>query len=387
MHNSLQTPLTLHHSYAARLGKVAKRIARKLGFQTAISPVKRKPAQKEAPTRPGAALVRGEVPCARRPLSRVSTIAGRSVSGQPPTLIRSATDTLLHELQRERSNSPLVALNSSTRSFSRSSSINHGKMVKEIDVHAPMHIVDKSKKTVDQELQDAIATLKKPNRGLAVKEYADATESRKLAAQKRPQTSRTQSRVDATPHRASKTKDVSTPRRANARPTTSNDAVVSSSMPFVPSSAHRPAALVHGPSSSGTQSGPASSAMSRTIMETPSKPGGRYCDPLGIMHDSAPPSAETFLAENDHPLPSFRVPAPKQKVPGTPINTSTILNTPEKSRRRTDVEHSKSRSPPRVRSPEPIVLLSSPVAVRQMVPKENTKHAHESIYDSLGWDD
>ena len=387
---SVRHYLIFYHSYAARLGKVAERIARKLGFQTAISPVKQKPSQKERPPRPGAALVRGDASSTRRPLSRVSTIAGRSVSGQPPTLIRSATDTLVHELQRERSNTPHGGLNSSTRSFSRSSSINHGKYVKEIDVHAPMLVgLDKSKKTVDQELQDAIATLKKPNRGLAVKEYADATESRKLAAQKRPQISRTQSRVDATPHRANKTKDIisSTSRRADAHPRTSPGDVVPSSIPFVPSSAYRPAALVRQLSSPEIRPGPASSSNSRTIMETPSKPGGRYCDPLGIMHEDTAAGAETFLAENYQPLPSFKVPAPKQRVPGTPISTSTILNTPQKSRRRTDVEYSKPLSPSRVSSPEPIVLLSSPVAVRQSAPKENTKHSTESIYDSLGWDD
>jgi DNA replication regulator SLD3 len=318
----------------------------------------------------------------------VSTIAGRSVSGQPPRLIRSATDTLLHEMQREKSNSPLVNLNSSTRSFSRSSSINHGKMVKEIDVNAPVHLeADKPKKTVDQELRDAIATLKKPNRGLAVKEYADATESRKLGTQKRPQTSRTQSRVDATPHRAAKTKDAinATPRRGDAHSVANTEHGVPSSMPFVPSSAHRPVAQVRQARSPEPPSGPALLSTSRTIMETPSKPSGRYCDPLGIMHEDTTASAGTFLAEVNRPLPSFKVPAPKQRVVDTRISASTIPNTPQKSRRRIDVESSKA--PSRARSPEPIVLLSSPVAVRHSAPAKDRKHGTHSIYDSLGWDD
>jgi len=372
-------------SYASRLGKVAERIARKLGVQNAPSPVKRKSAQKDPPARPGAALSREDASKSRRSLHRVSTTGGRSGSGQPPTLMRSATDTLLQEIARERSNSPNVSFNAAggaARSFSRSSSINHSKQVNQREVEKNLYAKpkqDSRKNVAEKELQEAIATLRKPNRGTAVKEIADAADMRKIATtQKKPTMSRTQSQVMATPRRSSKTKDVvsATPSRSMTQPdlTLQDNPFLASATSRIPSSGHRPAWSVEGRSQAPLVDVP-------SISETPSKPGGRTVDSLGIMHNST-----TIVDKSPIPAPPIFKAPPSRKVSWNDQSiTAQVAETPRKAR--TSAGPGRKHSAERIGSPEMEAIMSSPVAVRKSNVSEMDGNPAGSIYDSLGWDD
>jgi len=143
---------------------------------------------------PGTKIRREPPSTTRKPLQRVSTEVSNTRSRKPPSLARSATDTLLlQRINGERTETPQKnAFKDIRKPLSRSNSINQSKRLlsqREVDMSAMTKFKGvklKKNAAVEQELKNAIATLKKPNRSIAVKDYVDAADQRAAAAVIRP---------------------------------------------------------------------------------------------------------------------------------------------------------------------------------------------------------
>lgn len=134
--------------------------------------------------KPGAATTqRPPMKKPRRTLERVLT-EERISRSRPPSLSRSATDSALPGLKREVSDTSLstiplnrVALQKSQRYSQR-----------EVDLKVVTQAAEaklKKKAKIEQELQGAIAALKKPNPRMAVRELVEAAEKRAIGTSSR----------------------------------------------------------------------------------------------------------------------------------------------------------------------------------------------------------
>ena len=160
-------------------------ICKKLGGPKKPSP-RRPPLAKSAssytPLKPGALLQNQYIRRPRRTLERVLTEERSASQKPPPSLSRSATDPILPQVKREVSDTSL-------------SSIPLNKVVmhkrysqREVDLHSTSQAAEaklQKKARVEQELQGAIAALKKPNPRLAVKELVEDAERRSTVSHSR----------------------------------------------------------------------------------------------------------------------------------------------------------------------------------------------------------
>ncbi|KAL9007163.1 MAG: hypothetical protein Q9188_000097 [Gyalolechia gomerana] len=166
--------------YDARLPEASRTLCKKLGgplpHSAARPALKRAASSSLRPQKPGAAVDRPQPREARRTLERVLTDEKTSRRPTPP-LCRSATDSFLPTLKREPSDvsMPSVPLNRST--FHKSNRYSQ----REVDLTAVSQAAEakaKKKADVEQELQGAIAALKRPNPRMAVKEFVEAADRR-----------------------------------------------------------------------------------------------------------------------------------------------------------------------------------------------------------------
>ncbi|KAK0729354.1 DNA replication regulator SLD3-domain-containing protein [Apiosordaria backusii] len=190
--------------FSARLPELCDSINRKLGGPVVQSPPKKefvKPAavskaKPGAPAKRPAALKRDSDRSLQRALSNERM--RRSVSREPSkaiALMRSASATAIPGLKREGSEPLLMGMiprpDKSSLKEKPTNVFPRGEDLKA-----------KKKAQVDAELKDAISALKKPNRALAVKEFADAVDKRAsggIAHLKKLKKPRTPSVVKATP--------------------------------------------------------------------------------------------------------------------------------------------------------------------------------------------
>lgn len=172
-------------SYGARLPGLTTLLCQKLGGPKQPSP-RRPPLAKSASScatlKPGASVQRQQSRQPQRTLERVLTDERFAFQKPPPSLSRSATDPVLPQMKREVSDTSLssIPLNRVTmhRRYSQ----------REVDLHATSQATEaklKKKARVEQELQDAIAALKKPNPRMAVKELVEYAERRAAASHSR----------------------------------------------------------------------------------------------------------------------------------------------------------------------------------------------------------
>ena len=174
-------------SYGARLPSMSKMLCQKLGGPKQHSPA-RPPLVKAATVgdllRPGTTLRRQPMQKSRRTLERVLTDE-RIASRRPtPPLLRSATEPTLPGLKREGSVVSLYAIPPTKLDIQHSRRYSQ----REVDLSAATQAYEaklKKKAKVEQELQGAIATLKKPNPRMAVKELVEAAERRAAASNSR----------------------------------------------------------------------------------------------------------------------------------------------------------------------------------------------------------
>ena len=109
----------------------------------------------------------------RKTLERVLTDNKIASQNRPPPLARSATDSVLPNLKKELTEPPLSALPPTKQMLLQSR--------REVDLTAIYKATEakrKRKEAIDEELQSAIAALKKPNPRLAVKDFVESVERR-----------------------------------------------------------------------------------------------------------------------------------------------------------------------------------------------------------------
>lgn len=174
-------PLADLKSYSARLPDLSTQLCHKLGGLKPPSPPRpklRKAVTSSQVLPKRGALIQRQLTCQRRPtLERVLT-EERSVSRKPPpSLSRSTTDSALPRLKREVSEASLPSIplynmdpEKSRRYTQREVDLSFSLRAKEAKL--------KKKALIEQELQGAIAALKKPNPRMAVKELVEAADRR-----------------------------------------------------------------------------------------------------------------------------------------------------------------------------------------------------------------
>ena len=173
-------------SYASRVPELVRRIASKMGVSFDVSPKKhRLTSSKKKAVAPGTKVQRLHQAKVKRPLLAQALVNDKE-NTRPPSLLRSATDSFLLSTKRGKSATPSI-LQDNRRALSRSNSIVQTKQVaqREVDMRAIAKFNEtKSRKKVDteQSLKEAIAALKKPNRGLAIKDYVDEADQRRSSA-------------------------------------------------------------------------------------------------------------------------------------------------------------------------------------------------------------
>ena len=167
--------------YGARLPETTSKLRKKLGGPKTPSPIRPSLAKaasfSQLGPKPGAAVQRSGVKKSRRTLERVLTDEKTALRKRVPGLSRSITDSVLPVLKRQASDTSLsaiplnrVALHKSRRYGQREVALNAASQAAEAKL--------KKKASLEQELQGAIAALKKPNPRLAVKELVEAAEKR-----------------------------------------------------------------------------------------------------------------------------------------------------------------------------------------------------------------
>jgi len=172
---------TYHVSYGSRLPETSNMLRQKLGGPKTPSPM-RPPLVKAASSshlaqKPGTNIQRSGVRKARATLERVLTDEKSASQRRAPGLSRSNTDSALPGLKREVSDTSLTAIPLNRVALHKSKRYSQ----REVDLKAVSQAVEaklKKKASVEQELQGAIATMKKPNPRMAVKELVEAAERR-----------------------------------------------------------------------------------------------------------------------------------------------------------------------------------------------------------------
>ena len=173
----------------SRLPEQAASINKKLGGPVATSPAKRKVTKTPIASRKSGEPGEPDSKKSRRTLGRTSTDTTKQTSQRPtPLFHRSATDpALIPGLKREGSEVPLSAIpfQRSPSTASNRQALSQFKRLsqREVDFSTKSAATEaklKQKKRVEDELKEAISTLKKPNRGAAVGGYVDEVEKRGL---------------------------------------------------------------------------------------------------------------------------------------------------------------------------------------------------------------
>lgn len=179
--------------YMSRIPEHALVVNRKLGGPSAPSPGRRKPGSR----RPGEPAVRQPpVRKPRMPLTRVSTDTLNQTSKPVPSLHRAATDSdVLPRIKRESSETsiPPVKQSAPAPAPRKRTSLMHSISLskREVDLSAMSEANRtkmRKKAEVEEKLKEAITTLKRPNRALAVKEVAESADMSfaKATARSRP---------------------------------------------------------------------------------------------------------------------------------------------------------------------------------------------------------
>ena len=177
------------YSYATRLPDIASSICHKLGAPSGPSPTRPKLTRVTTADRlqppPTTVAQRQSRQKPRKTLERVLTDDKSSSRRPPTTLVRSATDSVLPRIKRETSSVSLSAIPLEKSNMA----VPKRYSQREVDLTAVSQATEaKSQKKVAMEqevkgaLRGAIATLRKPNSRMAVKELVESAELRAAGA-------------------------------------------------------------------------------------------------------------------------------------------------------------------------------------------------------------
>lgn len=408
--------------YMNRLPEQARMVNKKLGGPTPASPPKRKAMKPPTVSRKSGEPKEPDAKKSRRPLGRVATdVTGRTGSARAPSLVRSATDSqTLSGIKREGSEVPLSAI-----PFQRSpsnaarQSASHLKLLKgrEMDLKTTSKAAAaraQQRKRVQEDLQEAISALKKPNRGLAAGSYADDIENRGLGSLGSTNRSRKPAntvrkvqkdvQVMATPSVRRRTKDMvqQTPMYGDNPFVRSRNPDAPPSSDFcIPSSAVRPSSSVVG--AAAHRDATAHTSAPQGVAETPSKsrrpkvysiPG-----PNGPKILKTPSKTRVVRMAFDSPAQVVEATPVKGIASSPPTNDTCekpvgsgsrlLFATPSKDTTAGDKESKKLAPTPRVLFATPLKAVTvkvdeSPLAI---APKAAEAVDEGSIYDALGWND
>ena len=173
------------YSYASRLPETSTLLCQKLGGPKDPSPkrpfTKVSQARAITSTRPGAPLPRPQPRKQRRTLERVLTAEKSSRRRTMPSLSRSATEPLV-PVKREVSDLTLSSIPLNKVAISKRYT------QREVDLGPTAQATEskqKKKAAIEQELQGAIAAIKRPNPKMAGVEFAETVEKRQADSQSR----------------------------------------------------------------------------------------------------------------------------------------------------------------------------------------------------------
>lgn len=372
--------------YMNRLPEQARIINKKLGGPAHTTPSKRKAMRPPAISRKSGEAQEPDTKKSRRSLARVATdTVRRSTDRFTPTLNRSVTDSaLVKGVKREGSEAPLSAIpfsRSPSRDNRRSMSHFQYLAAREVDLTTPSATATaklKQKKRVDEEVQDAITALRKPNRGLAAGAYVDENERRGLgqASRSRKQANPvrrvgTDVQVSQTPKAGRRTKNMveQTPIHHNSNPFTrlSTTAAPPSSDFCIPSSGARRPDLVPGT----VQRSATGRKLARdSIAETPSKAPSTKAFESGAARRTifaTPVRANTAPLARDSKATSHIFETPAKAIGSSPFTTN----------------HDQSTAI----TATPTKPSSAPPAEANLLESKNVDIEEPSIYAALGWDD
>lgn len=374
--------------YMSRLPEQALAINKKLGGPATIASSKRKAMRPPLTSKKSRGSKEPEAKKSRRSLARVATdTTGRTGSKFTPSLARSVTDTALlrQSIKRETSEAPLSTIpfqRSPSRARQSMSQLRHlqGREMDLTTTSAAAAAKLKHKARVEDDLKEAIATLKNPNRDLAAGSYMADLEKRGLGSTNRLRKPANPVRrvvkdvqVTATPRAGRKRKMVidQTPVHYHHDPFTRPAATEAAPMSefCIPSSGVRqPSSVVPG---TIQRSATARELAHSGVAETPSKV----------------PTTKTFTSG-----------AARRTIFATPVKVSTrlfaddahqtsnIFETPVKAVR-SPSPVAKDTIPPTIAATpiRPTVSNVDTPPITFATPAKKTEEA--SIYDALGWND
>ncbi|KAL1792093.1 hypothetical protein ACET3X_009844 [Alternaria dauci] len=369
--------------YINRLPEQALMVNKKLGGPTHSLPTKRKAVRPPLTSRKSGSSKESEVKKSRRSLARVATDnTGRTVERTTPSLSRSATDSaLLDGIKREGSEVPLSAIpfrRSPSKSARQSMSQIRHLQGRQIDLAQPSAAASakiKHKQRVEEDLQEAILALKKPNRGLAAGGYVADLEQRGLGL---PNKSR---KPAVTVRKTIKDVQVSATPRVNKRTKNMVEQTPTHHHydPFV-----RPPGA-EAPSSSGLR-----------VPSSGVRPPAAMVPATGHRHTMARNLAQSGIAETPSKAPNsqpFSTDTVRRKIFATPLKAtgpalggrdlaeSHVFETPVKTRGSSPHDDTDLALPTLFATPtKPLFAPAALAAV-------GNGNVEPSIYDALGWND
>ena len=356
--------------------------------------------------KPGEPISKDKVPQKeRRRLQK--TASDTQVSFRPPSLLRSATDSII---KREMSEVPLSAIpqlrDSRPPSRSRQPSIHLQHLNRrQIDLNELSVATDaklKRKAAIEDELKEAITALKKPNRGLAIKDYVEAAKQREIMStgkRKQHPSRRVLQNVEnvqimATPRNSRKVNVFAPKEPEQTMPDTTDEALA-------PSSGYVPASSIRLTSQAAPSDLQPYSKPSGTVAETPSK---RPTKTLSFF-----PSAISGTPDRNKAVSTFKIPCSALR---SMDRVSGIENTPSKQRHQQASSANKSlmaksnafaqimQTPTKQKvQASTDAITSTPIQSETMLDGTHVsgkatavtgmgvaeEKRNESIYDALGW--
>ncbi|KAI9775625.1 MAG: hypothetical protein M1835_005747 [Candelina submexicana] len=416
--------------YTSRLPNQCAIINRTLGERSASSQTRPTLAKSlSASTRP---LSRPRVACSQedmpnaRPLSYLSggpddKQALPPAQPPPPKLVRSATAPAVPGLKREETEKPLTTIpsqNSQIRPDSRGGPLKAKRFTqREVDLSAVLNANEakliQKKASVEEELKDAITALKRPNRGLAGREFVDSAEKR--ASAKTTNGKKAKSfpvrnsfapgvQVTATPKSRRKKNIIRIPPAVPAK--AANPIEASREFPLssdlcIPQSTKRvpeAAALLLGSQTpdSPILIRPQRQHLPSIVQDTPSRnpsrsneysvPGQLVVQGVEVVSklEGIPGESTIHKSFNTSKLPA---PASGRKLVGerSPRHLK-VLETPSK-RTRSTVSRRVPEVMPTSAGKQDSSAKSATTSAPPLASTPNTEHGKKSIYQSLGWDD
>ncbi|KAK0964715.1 hypothetical protein LTR91_018319 [Friedmanniomyces endolithicus] len=357
-HNSFCVEVVIPF-YTSRCPQHAAAVNKKLGGPSALTPVKRKAASSRRPDADEAPTHLTQVRHGLGPLTAAAQTRDKRSSVAPLEY----TDSSHHHpataatAQAYQSHAFHVLQSARSRLLSHATS-DEARTRKKADV--------------DQKLQDAITTLRKPNRTLAVKEVAESADLSFAKATAKGRTAATKAKIAVTSavHVAStpggERKVKATPAVGRRAAVTSGDHERSGGTSYVPSSSAR---LLAPPPARGTDEPPASTfavpqtghrprysaqAHATGIEDTPSRGFAKYM-PQGLAHHPGTAGASPLAIRHALQI---------QQTPVKPVRSLSLV-------------------PPMA---EALVEASPNVVIpTELLP--TSKVTDESMYDALGWEE